>query len=65
MSGLEGDKFASLRAAFGFMYGHPGKETMERLQKCAPKEKIYVTMDVGQITMELDQRRRIQTKFER
>ena len=47
------------------MYGHPGKETMERLQKCAPKEKIYVTMDVGQITLELDQRRRIQTKFER
>ncbi len=26
MSGLEGDKFASLRAAFGFMYGHPGKK---------------------------------------
>lgn len=47
------------------MYGHPGKETMERLQKCTPKEKIYVTMDVGQITMELDQRRRVKTKFER
>ena len=46
-------------------YGHPGKETMERLQKCTPKEKIYVTMDVGQITMELDQRRHIKTKFER
>ena len=28
MSGLEGDKFASLRAAFGFMYGHPGKKLL-------------------------------------
>ena len=46
-------------------YGHPGKETMERLQKCTPKEKIYVTMDVGQITLELDQRRHVKTKFGR
>ena len=28
MSGLHDDKFANLRAAYGFMYGHPGKKLL-------------------------------------
>ncbi|MCD7826645.1 MAG: 1,4-alpha-glucan branching protein GlgB [Clostridiaceae bacterium] len=28
MPGLEDDKFASLRTAYGFMYGHPGKKLL-------------------------------------
>ncbi len=28
MPGLTGDKFASLRTAYGFMYGHPGKKLL-------------------------------------
>ncbi|MDY3908326.1 MAG: 1,4-alpha-glucan branching protein GlgB [Eubacterium sp.] len=39
MPGLEGDKFASLRAAYGFMYGHPGKKLLFMGQEFAQKRE--------------------------
>ena len=39
MSGLEGDKFASLRTAYGYMYGHPGKKLLFMGQEFAQKRE--------------------------
>ena len=39
MPGLEGDKFASLRAAYGFMYGHPGKKLLFMGQEFAQRRE--------------------------
>lgn len=39
MPGLEGDKFASLRASYGFMYGHPGKKLLFMGQEFAQKRE--------------------------
>lgn len=39
MPGLEGDKYAALRAAYGFMYGHPGKKLLFMGQEFAQKRE--------------------------
>lgn len=39
MPGLEGDKFATLRATYGFMYGHPGKKLLFMGQEFAQKRE--------------------------
>jgi 1,4-alpha-glucan branching enzyme len=39
MPGLEGDKYAALRAAFGFLYGHPGKKLLFMGQEFAQKRE--------------------------
>ncbi len=44
-------------------YGHPGKETLERLEHVMGKDDIYITMDVGQIRILFDQESKAETKF--
>ncbi len=39
MPGLIGDKFAALKAAFGFMYGHPGKKLLFMGQEFAQQRE--------------------------
>ncbi|CCZ90449.1 1 4-alpha-glucan branching enzyme GlgB [Clostridium sp. CAG:167] len=39
MPGLEGDKYATLRAAYGFFYGHPGKKLLFMGQEFAQKRE--------------------------
>lgn len=39
MPGLTGDKFAALKAAFGFMYGHPGKKLLFMGQEFAQQRE--------------------------
>ncbi len=39
MPGLEGDKYAALRAAYGFMFGHPGKKLLFMGQEFAQKRE--------------------------
>lgn len=39
MPGLTGDKYAALRAAFGFMYGHPGKKLLFMGQEFAQQRE--------------------------
>lgn len=39
MPGLTGDKYASLKAAFGFMYGHPGKKLLFMGQEFAQERE--------------------------
>ena len=44
-------------------YGHPGKETLERLEQVTDEEHIYNTMDAGQINLLLEKESFINTKF--
>ena len=44
-------------------YGHPGKETLERLEHVMGKDDLYITMDVGQIRILFDQESKAETKF--
>ena len=44
-------------------YGHPGKETLERLEDVMGKDDIYITMDAGQIRILFDQESPAQVKF--
>lgn len=39
MPGLTGDKYAALKAAFGFMYGHPGKKLLFMGQEFAQQRE--------------------------
>lgn len=39
MPGLPGDKYAALKAAFGFMYGHPGKKLLFMGQEFAQQRE--------------------------
>ncbi len=39
MPGLEGDKYAALRAAYGWFYGHPGKKLLFMGQEFAQKRE--------------------------
>ncbi len=39
MPGLAGDKYAALKAAFGFMYGHPGKKLLFMGQEFAQQRE--------------------------
>ncbi|WP_242837095.1 1,4-alpha-glucan branching protein GlgB [Eubacterium xylanophilum] len=39
MPGLKGDKFAALKAAYGFMYGHPGKKLLFMGQEFAQERE--------------------------
>ena len=56
MSGLEGDKFASLRAAFGFMYGHPGKKLLFMGQEFAQKREWAEFRSLDWFLLEEDDR---------
>ena len=56
MSGLEGDKFASLRAAFGFMYGHPGKKLLFMGQEFAQKREWAEFRSLDWFLLEKDDR---------
>lgn len=44
MPGLEGDKYATLRAAYGFFYGHPGKKLLFMGQEFAQKRNGQSTV---------------------
>ncbi len=44
-------------------YGHPGKETLERLEQVTDEEHIYITMDAGQIRVLFDRESKTETKF--
>ena len=56
MSGLEGDKFASLRAAFGFMYGHPGPKRLFMGQEFAQKREWAEFRSLDWFLLEEDDR---------
>ena len=56
MSGLEGDKFASLRAAFGFMFGHPGKKLLFMGQEFAQKREWAEFRSLDWFLLEEDDR---------
>ena len=44
-------------------YGHPGKETLERLENVMETGDIYITVDAGQIRILFDRESKIETKF--
>ncbi len=56
-------KIALISCGKNNSYGHPGKETLERLEQVTEKEDIYITMDVGQIDLLLEKESPIKTKF--
>lgn len=58
MPGLEGDKFAALRAAYGFMYGHPGKKLLFMGQEFAQKREWAEYRSLDWFLLEEDERHR-------
>ena len=56
MSGLEGDKFASLRAAGGFMSGHPGPQLLVMGQEFAQKREWAEFRSLDWFLLEEDDR---------
>lgn len=56
-------KIALISCGKNNSYGHPGKETLERLEDVMEKDDIYITMDVGQIRILFDQESPAQVKF--
>ncbi|MCI8791460.1 MAG: 1,4-alpha-glucan branching protein GlgB [Eubacterium sp.] len=58
MPGLEGDKYAALRAAYGFMYGHPGKKLLFMGQEFAQKREWAEFRSLDWFLLEEDERHR-------
>lgn len=58
MPGLEGDKFAALRAAYGFMYGHPGKKLLFMGQEFAQKREWAEFRSLDWFLLDEDHRHR-------
>ncbi|MCR5691214.1 MAG: 1,4-alpha-glucan branching protein GlgB [Eubacterium sp.] len=58
MPGLEGDKYAALRAAYGFMYGHPGKKLLFMGQEFAQKREWAEYRSLDWWLMDQDPRHR-------
>ena len=56
-------KIALISCGKNNSYGHPGKETLERLEDVMGKDDIYITMDAGQIRILFDQESPAQVKF--
>jgi len=56
MPGLEGDKYAALRAAYGFMYGHPGKKLLFMGQEFAQKREWAEYRSLDWFLLEEDER---------
>lgn len=56
-------KIALISCGKNNSYGHPGKETLERLEDVMGKDDIYITMDAGQIRILFDQKSPAQVKF--
>ncbi|MCI5936953.1 MAG: 1,4-alpha-glucan branching protein GlgB [Eubacterium sp.] len=56
MPGLEGDKYAALRAAYGFMYGHPGKKLLFMGQEFAQKREWAEYRSLDWFLLEEDDR---------
>lgn len=60
MPGLEGDKYAALRAAYGFMYGHPGKKLLFMGQEFAQKREWAETRSLDWFLLEDERHRKMQ-----
>lgn len=52
MPGLAGDKYAALKAAFGFMYGHPGKKLLFMGQEFAQQREWSETRSLDWYLMD-------------
>ena len=56
MPGLEGDKYAALRAAYGWFYGHPGKKLLFMGQEFAQKREWAEYRSLDWFLLEQDER---------
>ena len=56
MPGLHDDKFANLRTAYGFMYGHPGKKLLFMGQEFAQKREWAEYRSLDWFLLEQDER---------
>ncbi len=61
MPGLRGDKFAALKAAFGFFYGHPGKKLLFMGQEFAQEREWSEMRSLDWWLLEEDEHRGIHT----